>query len=258
MGRKVTAKNATKTYGYSTRAKIALSGMAMFPLLVILLVMWRGVGEDISENFISDKLQMMREYTHSGIQDIDDVQRRISELSEELDTLIKDVMVQQANVEKKCKDVLVTNGIVHDSLPDNPFNLLICEQIPSELIISESHLLSCDEILHVLIPKSAVAELDMFYEYVAGVHDNEQVMLHWVSPKITSVQWCLGQQRSDELRSQCYKQANLKLIQEITLLKRLKIANIVKVSLFSSEYTLNECVLKIYIFLKLIYFLPSS
>ena len=231
MGRKVSAKAGTKSYGYSTRAKIALSGMAMFPLLLILLVMWRGVGEDISEKFVTEGLQMIGEYTHSGIQDFDDAQRRISELSEELDTLIKDVMVQQAKVEKKCKDLLITNGIVYDSLPDNPFNTLICEQIPSELIISESHLLSCTEILHVLIPKSAVAELDMFYEFVSGVYNDQQVMLHWVSPKVTSVKWCLGQQRSNELRSECYKQANLKLIQEITLLKRLRMNNIVKVSL---------------------------
>ena len=236
MGRKATGKTNATTYGYSTRAKIALSGMAMFPLLLILLIMWRGVGEDISEKLVSEGLHVMREYTDldpdSGIQDIDDAQRRINELSKELDTLIKDVMVQQADVERKCKDLLVTNGIVYDSLPDNPFNTLICEQLPSELIISESQLLSCDEILHVLIPKSAVAELDMFYEYVSGAYRDEQVMLHWVSPKVTSVQWCLGQQRSDELRSQCYKQANLKLIQEITLLKRLKLNNVVKVSAF--------------------------
>lgn len=228
MGRKTSSKTGTACYGYSTRAKIALSGMAMFPLLLILLIMWRGVGENVSENFVSDGLQLMREYTHSSTQDIDDAQRRISELSEELDLLIKDVMVQQASVEKKCKDVLVANGIVYDSLPDNPFNTLICEQIPSELIISESHLLSCDEILRVLIPKSAIAELDMYYEFVSGVYDDNQVMLHWVSPKVTSVKWCLGNQYSDELRTQCYKQANLKLIQEITLLKRLKMNNIVK------------------------------
>ena len=149
-------------------------------------------------------------------------------------------MVQQANVERKCKEVLISNGIVYDSLPDNPFNTLICEQVPSELIISESQLLSCDEILHVLIPKSAIAELDMFYEFVSGVYNDERVMLHWVSPKVTSVQWCLGQQRSDELRSQCYKQANLKLIQEITLLKRLKLSNVVKVSpyVFSQVYSM--------------------
>lgn len=232
MGRKVTVKATAPTYGYSTRAKIALSGMAMFPLLLILLVMWRGVGDDASDNFVTEKLQIMREYTHSGMNDIDDAQRIISDLSEELDTLIKDVMVQQAEVERKCKDILVTNGIVYDSLPDNPFNTLICEQIPSELIISESNLLSCDEILHVLIPKLAVAELDMFYEFVSGVYDGHQVMLHWVSPRVTSVQWCLGQERSDELRNQCYKQANLKLIQEITLLKRLRMFNIVKVSPF--------------------------
>ena len=240
MPRKVTGKNNTTSYGYSTRAKIALSGMAMFPLLLILLVMWRGVGEDVSENFVSEGLQIMREYTDTGIQDIDEAQRRISELSKELDTLIKDVMVQQANVERKCKEVLISNGIVYDSLPDNPFNTLICEQVPSELIISESQLLSCDEILHVLIPKSAIAELDMFYEFVSGVYKDERVMLHWVSPKVTSVQWCLGQQRSDELRSQCYKQANLKLIQEITLLKRLKLSNIVKVSpyVFSQVYSM--------------------
>ena len=201
--------------------------------------MWRGVGEDISESFVLDKLETMKEYFHSGNQDIDDAQRRISELSEELDMLIKDVLVQQTKVEKKCKDFLTSNGIVYDSLPDNPFNTLICEQVPSELIISESDLLSCDEILHVLIPKSAVEETDMFYEFVSGVYNDEPVMLHWVSPKVTSIHWCLGLERSDELRSQCYKQANLKLIQEITLLKRLKLANIVKVGPISVCTWLN-------------------
>jgi len=226
MGRK--PLNA-KDYGYSTRAKIALSGMAMFPLLLILLVLWRGLGEDVSEDYLLERLSLLHDPSIPSAQDVDAVQSRLDELSNELNSLIKDVLVQQTAIETKCKEFLTTNGIVYDSLPDNPFNSLICEQTPGELIMSESNLLTCEEILHVLIPKAAVAQYNQFYESVTGVYNDEHIILHWVSPKATSVRLCLKFDRSGDVRGQCYKQANLKLIQEITLLKRLKVQNIVKV-----------------------------
>lgn len=251
MGRKPTTKATSTCYGYSVRAKVALSGMAMFPLLLILLVLWRGVDEDVSKDSLTEMVQVPPEYYHSGRQDIYDAQRRISELSGELEVLIKDVMVQQGEVERKCKDLLLDNGIIHNSLPDNPFNMLICEEIPNELIVTESRLLSCDEILHVLIPKSSVAELDTFYEFVSGSYEKEQVMLHWVSPKVPTIQWCLGgRYHNNELRSQCYKQANLKLIQEITMLKRLKLAGIVKVSPLASIL----CIFNVLVYVVLYYY----
>jgi len=225
MGKK--SSNASN-YGYSTRAKIALSGMAVFPLLLIVLVLWRGLGEDVSENYLLGRMSLLHE-SISSPPDEDAVQNRLDELSEELNSLIKDVLVQQTTIETKCKEFLTTHGVVYDSLPDDPFNSIICEQVPGELIISESHLLSCEEILHVLIPKSAVAQLNLFYESVTGVYNDEHIILHWVSPKVTSVRWCLKYDHDGDVRSQCYKQANLKLIQEITMLKRLKINNIAKV-----------------------------
>jgi len=225
MGKK---SSNVSNYGYSTRAKIALSGMAVFPLLVIVLVLWRGLGEDVSENHLLGRMSLLHE-SISSPPDEDAVQNRLDELSEELNSLIKDVLIQQTTIETKCKEFLTTHGVVYDSLPDDPFNSVICEQVPGELIISESHLLSCEEILHVLIPKSAVAQLSLFYESVTGVYNDEHIILHWVSPKVTSVRWCLKYDHNGDVRSQCYKQANLKLIQEITMLKRLKINNIVKV-----------------------------